>query len=156
MNDELLVNGRAYDWGILSVRCSLLPTPFYGIKKVEYDEKQTITGNYGRGNKMTSKGYGNVEPTASISLTMEEIMRLVRISPSGKLRDLPTCDIVISFLHADPALTTHTILAGVDFTNQPMSLNQNDPEFVSDLELHVADIISDSRVGVFPTAKIPF
>lgn len=135
-----LVNGRAYDWAQVFVRMSNGSTPFFGITSVSYSDSQEMENNYGAGNMPTSRGYGNYTAEASVSLTMEEVEKIQAAVPSGRLQDLPEFDLGISFVHPETARIVNHTVRNCKFKGNSRELNQNDKQFVVELELLVSHI----------------
>ena len=95
-----LINGKSYEYADIIV--NILGVPITGITSIEYDIKQNMENIYGAGNKPVSRGYGKFEPTAKITLLMEEIEAITAVSPSGTLQAIPEFDIIV--IYTDSAL----------------------------------------------------
>jgi len=91
-----LINGKAYEWADIIV--NIMGIPIAGIDAVKYDEDQKMTNNYGAGNKPVSRGYGQIDFGASITLHAEEINALVNSAPNGRLQNIPEFDITVAFI----------------------------------------------------------
>lgn len=74
-----LINGKSYEYADIIV--NVLGVPITGITSIEYDIKQNMENIYAAGNKPVSRGYGKFEPTAKITLLMEEIEAITAVSP---------------------------------------------------------------------------
>lgn len=97
-----LINGKSYEWA--DIVLNIMGVPIVGIVSIEYEEKQNMENIYGAGAYPVSRGYGKVEPTAKITLKMEEVQNIMSVAPLGRLQSIPEFD--ISVLYLDSALTT--------------------------------------------------
>lgn len=140
MNVKPLINGRAYDWAQVTVKMSTASFPFTTIESINYDERATVTNNYGAGRMPVSRGYGNIEPTASITLQADDVFALMDNVPSGRLTDIPEFDLIVFYKHPDAAKARRDVIRNCKFVNNPLALNQNDPKFSVELELVVSHI----------------
>lgn len=133
-----LINGKSYEYADIIV--NVLGVPITGITSIEYDIKQNMENIYAAGNKPVSRGYGKFEPTAKITLLMEEIEAITAVSPNGTLQSIPEFDIIV--IYTDSALVTrkHT-LKDVRFMNNPRSSSTGDTSIPCDCELIVSDIL---------------
>lgn len=75
-----LVNGTSYSWA--NVKLNLFGTVVVGITAIKYKKKQEKVNNYGAGVVPVSRGYGNEEYEASITLYMEEWRKIIEAAPS--------------------------------------------------------------------------
>lgn len=132
-----LINGKSYEWSDIVV--NVLGTPIVGITSIEYEEKQGMENIYGAGRFPVSRGYGKVEPTAKITLLMEELENLQTIAPLGRIQDIPEFDIVVMYL--DPAnVTRKHVLKNVRFMNNKRSSASGDTSIPVELELIISHI----------------
>ena len=132
-----LINGKSYEYADIIV--NILGVPVVGITSIEYDVKQNMENIYGAGNKPVSRGYGKFEPTAKITLLMEEIEAITAVSPLGTLQAIPEFDIIV--IYTDSALITRKhVLKDVRFMNNPRKSNTGDTSIACDCELIVSDI----------------
>ena len=103
-----LINGVEPAWANLTVNIAGVPS--VGITAIDYDDKQTIENIYGMGQTPIGRGYGNIEPTASITLLMSEVEAIRAASPTGRLQDIAPFDIVVSYTPVNATkITTHRI-----------------------------------------------
>ena len=132
-----LINGKSYEYADIIV--NILGVPITGITSIEYDIKQNMENIYGAGNKPVSRGYGKFEPTAKITLLMEEIEAITAVSPLGTLQAIPEFDIIV--IYTDAALIPRKhVLKDVRFMNNPRKSNTGDTSISCDCELIVSDI----------------
>lgn len=97
-----LINGKSYEWSDITM--NVMGVPIVGVTAIKYDETQNMTNIYGAGRRPVSRGYGQIEPTASVTLLMEEIEALQSVAPNGLIMDIPEFDIVVAYI--DSALVT--------------------------------------------------
>lgn len=132
-----LINGVAYTHA--DIVLNIMGVPVIGVKAIKYDDKQTITNNYSTGHKPTSRGFGIVEYTCSISLTMEEVERLQTSAPLGRIQNYPDFPIGVNFATEDGKFSRHRLIK-CRFTGRSIDSETNNTELVEELELSIADI----------------
>lgn len=132
-----LINGKSYEWA--DIVLNIMGVPIVGITSIEYEEMQDMQNIYGAGRFPQSRGYGKIEPTAKITVKMEEIQNIMTVAPSGRIQDIPEFD--ISVLFVDSALTTvkHK-LRNCRFKNNSRKSNQGDASIDVELELILSHI----------------
>lgn len=132
-----LINGKSYEWADIVV--NILGVPVVGITSIEYEEKQGMENIYGAGRFPVSRGYGKVEPTAKITLLMEEVQAIMSVAPLGRIQDIPEFD--ISVVYIDAALTTvkHK-LRNVRFTNNPRTSSSGDTSIPVEIDLIISHV----------------
>lgn len=117
-----LINGVEPAWANLTI--NIAGVPAVGITAIDYDDKQTIENIYGMGQSPVGRGYGNIEPTASLSLLMSEVEAIRAASPTGRLQDIAPFDIVVSYAPVNSTkIITHKI-RNCQFTDNPVSHTQ--------------------------------
>lgn len=132
-----LINGKSYEWA--DIQATVLGVPIIGITNIEYEEKQGMENIYGAGRFPVSRGYGKVEPTAKMTLLMEEVENLQTAAPLGRLQDIPEFDIIVMYL--DSALITRKhVLKNVRFTNNKRGASSGDTSIPVELELIISHI----------------
>lgn len=134
----VLINGKSNEWADIVI--NILGVPFAGITAVEYDLNQDMKLVYGSGNKPVSIGYGNFNPTAKITLLMEEVEAIQAVAPQGMLQRIPQFDITVFYF--DPSLLprTHT-LQKCRFKSNGRKVSQGDTSIACELDILVADIL---------------
>lgn len=132
-----LINGKSYEWADIVV--NILGVPVVGITSIEYEEKQGMENIYGAGRFPVSRGYGKVEPTAKITLLMEEVQAIMSVAPLGRIQDIPEFD--ISVVYIDAALTTvkHK-LRNVRFMNNPRTSSSGDTSIPVEIDLIISHV----------------
>jgi hypothetical protein len=132
-----LINGKSYEWADIAV--NILGVSVVGITSIEYEEKQGMENIYGAGRYAVSRGYGKVEPTAKITLLMEELEAIMAVAPLGRIQDIPEFDISVIFL--DSALVTRKHkLRNVRFMNNVRSSSSGDTSIPVECELILSHI----------------
>lgn len=117
-----LINGNEPAWANITI--NIAGVPGVGITAIDYDEKQTVENIYGMGQHPVGRGYGNIEPTASLTALMSEVEAFRAASPSGRLQDIAPFDIVVSYAPVNSTkIITHKI-RNCQFTDNPVSHSQ--------------------------------
>lgn len=133
-----LINGKSYEWSDIQV--VVLGAPITGITNIEYEEKQAMENIYGAGENVVSRGYGKVEPTAKITLKMEEVEGIMSVAPLGRLNKIPEFDIVVLFLD-DSLIPRKHVIKNVRFTGNNRKSSTGDTSLDIDLELICSHIL---------------
>jgi hypothetical protein len=133
-----LINGKSYEWSDIQV--VILGAPITGITNIEYEEKQAMENIYGAGENVVSRGYGKVEPTAKITLKMEEVEGIMSVAPLGRLNKIPEFDIVVLFLD-DALIPRKHVIKNVRFTGNNRKSSTGDTSLDVDLELICSHIL---------------
>ena len=137
MEFQPLINGKSYAWADITVNIGGVPVA--GIVAISYKRSQEKTNNYGAGAKPVSRGRGNKEFEASITLHMEEVERLLLASPNRDLLDVPAFDINITYQSSDTQVANH-VLKSCEFTEEACDIAQGDAVIEMELPLVIADI----------------
>jgi hypothetical protein len=132
-----LINGKSYEWADIIV--NVLSQPIIGITNIEYEEKQGMENIYGAGRFPVSRGYGKIEPTAKMTILMEELENIQSVAPQGRIQDIPEFDIVV--MYVDSALVTRKhVLKNVRFMNNKRASSSGDTSIPVELELIISHI----------------
>jgi hypothetical protein len=132
-----LINGKSYEWADIIV--NVLSQPIIGITNIEYEEKQGMENIYGAGRFPVSRGYGKIEPTAKMTILMEELENIQSVAPLGRIQDIPEFDIVV--MYVDAALVTRKhVLKNVRFMNNKRASSSGDTSIPVELELIISHI----------------
>lgn len=132
-----LINGKSYEWADIIV--NVLNLPIVGITNIEYEEKQGMENIYGAGRFPVSRGYGKIEPTAKMTILMEELENIQSVAPLGRIQDIPEFDIVV--MYVDSALVTRKhVLKNVRFMNNKRASSSGDTSIPVELELIISHI----------------
>lgn len=132
-----LINGKSYEWSDITM--NVMGVPIVGVTAIKYDETQNMTNVYGAGRRPVSRGYGSIEPTASVTLLMEEIENLQSVAPNGLLMDIPEFDIVVAFIDSALIPRTHK-LRNVRFKKNAREVSQGDTSIPVELELIISHV----------------
>lgn len=139
--DNILINGKEYDWHSISV--NLLGRMVVGITAIDYEEKQDKQNNYGTGPFPVNRGYGNIVPSAKITLMAAEVEAIHTAAVVSGLRciqDIEPFDIAVTFVPGGTNKIVNHVLRNCEFTNNKRSVKQNDKENLVELELILSHI----------------
>lgn len=134
---QVLVNGVNYAWGNISF--VVFGRIIKGITEVSYDKDRKKENNYGWQSEPISRGYGNVEYTASITLYREELLGLIDIAPDGDITKLPAFDIPVVF-GGDRVNVQTDYLRAAEFTKDALKATQGDLKLLVTLPLIIAGV----------------
>lgn len=132
-----LINGKSYEWADIAV--NVLGADIIGITNIEYEEKQAMENIYGAGRLPVSRGYGKIEPTAKMTILMEELENIQSVAPNGRIMDIPEFDIVVAYLDAANVTRRH-VLKNVRFMNNKRASSSGDTSIPVELELIISNI----------------
>lgn len=132
-----LINGTNYGWS--SVKFNLFGVPVVGITAIKYKKKQVKENNYGAGQEPVSRGYGNNEYEASITLYLDEWRRIIAASP---VKDpLAIQPFQIQVLMGDSSLNfRQDNLEACEFLEDPFDTKQGDSKILIEIPLIIAGI----------------
>lgn len=133
-----LINGKAYEWADIII--NIFGTPFAGVTNIEYDETQAMENIYGAGNRPVARAYGNITPTAKITLLMEE-MEAIQNLPGigGMIQRIPEFDVTVTFSDAQLVPRVHT-LRNCRFMKNMRTVNQGDTSIACECELILSHV----------------
>lgn len=138
---DVLINGVNYSWS--NVKLVLFGVPVIGITKIEYKNKQKKENNYGMGDKPISRGYGNVEPDAKITLYLDEWNKIIAAATNRDPLAIEPFDVQISF--SGPRVGNKLdVLQACEFLEDPFTIGQGDTKAMIDLPLIVGAIVHKS------------
>ncbi len=132
-----LINGKSYEWADIIV--NILGVPVVGITAIDYEEKQGMENIYGAGRFPVSRGYGKVEPTAKMTILMEELENIQSVAPNGRLQDIPEFDISIVYLDIANSTRVHK-LRNVRFMNNNRRSSSGDTSIPVEIDLVLSHI----------------
>lgn len=107
LNGIPLVNGKQYEYADITM--IVLGTPIIGVTAIEYGEEDNIENVYATGRYPVGRGYGQITPSAKVTILMNEVMNVVASAPNGRVQDIPEFDIVVSYTDANLIPVVHTI-----------------------------------------------
>jgi len=145
LTDNTSINGICYDWQ--SIRFSwgdgspVENAEIVQISKINYGETRDSQKNYGAGSYPVSKGFGNVDVKASITLAMAEVRKLINAAKNRKIQNLSTFEIMIEYKvgNRDTAIVTDFI-QGCSIDSTYFELNQNDMNVEVEMDLNPMNI----------------
>ena len=137
MGATALINGVNYSWA--NVTLILFGVPVVGITNITYKKKQKKDNNYGFGTEPISRGYGNSEYEASITLYQDEWKQIVANAPNGDPTLIPMFNISVVFGGANVTAHKDTLQA-CEFTEDSLTAAQGDTKLLVTLPLIVGGI----------------
>ncbi len=132
-----LINGKSYEYA--DITCIILGIPVVGITSIEYGEESKIENIYATGRFPVSRGVGQVEPSAKITMLMEEVMNIVSAANLGRIYDIPEFDIIVSFTDVSLIPVVHKI-RNCRFKNNKISSSTGDTSIPVELDLVISHI----------------
>ena len=133
-----LINGKAYEWADVNVM--IMGVPIAGITAIKYNDDQDMENNYGAGNKPVSRGYGNITfDDCALTLMSEEVEALQKLSPTGRIQDIPEFNIIVAYIPTGGLPVKHT-LKMVRFKSNKRDTKQGDKKIEVELPIIVGDI----------------
>ena len=132
-----LINGKAYEHA--DITCIILGTPIIGITAIEYGEESETENVYATGRFPVNRGVGRVQPSAKITILMNEVMDIVSVSPNGRIYDIPEFDIIVTFTDASLIPVVHKI-RNVKFKNNKIGSATGDTSIPVELDLVISHI----------------
>ncbi len=133
----VLINGVAHDWA--SITLNIMGQSIAGVTKITYSEEQTVENNYGAGNLPVSRGYGQINPTGSITLLGETVAALELLSPSGRLQDLGMFPIIVAYVPKGGLRRVHR-LTRCEFTGNSRDVSTGDTKIEVEVPLIIGEI----------------
>jgi len=132
-----LINGRAYGWADITVAPA--GVPLFGIRNLEYTDNQEIDNVYGAGNRPVARSYGRVTYSGSVTLSMEELEKLQKVSPTGRLQDIPEFPVIVSYLPETGPVVVHKLQL-CRFKNNGRNVNEGDMSVEAKIDLAIGNI----------------
>ena len=137
-----MFNSREYEWSDVSV--VLANRDVTGLRGVSYTATQEKEALYAKGNKPHGIQRGNIAYSGSIRLLQSELNAL-QVASGGSILNITT-DIVVSYGNPTMGDVIHTdLIRGVEFTEEPRAINQNDKFMEIELPFIAIDVINDYR-----------
>lgn len=134
---EIIRNSKAYDSADVNVQINGVPID---VKKISYGNTQDHQLNYGLGVNPSSWSRGKIEPSASMTLAMGDVVPL-ELASGGSLMDIKPFTITVEFVNEYNIIVVDKIIAkfkdeGRDVTGE-MGLEQEFELFALSVELNV-------------------
>jgi hypothetical protein len=134
-----LINGVEYSWS--SVVLNIAGIPEVAVTKINFADSQTIENIYGASQHPIGRGYGKIEPTASLTLLKSAIESLRGASPTGRLQDIAPFDIVVCLVNPGSAVIVKHVIKNCQFTNDAFESTLDDTKMESELTLLPSHIV---------------
>lgn len=157
----MTINGVAYNWTMLQMVIPGLAinnpddSILLGISALNYEKSREIKKKYGRGGKLSSRGYGNEVCTASITMDFNTQLKLR--NGLASLKDLGQFDLIVSFAGpivdinngdlnpnvdgSDDWSTETVTIKGCVFNKDGMSSQNDDDNIETEFDLNPIDIV---------------
>ena len=137
-----MFNSREYEGSDVSV--VLANRDVTWLRGVSYTATQEKEALYAKGNKPHGIQRGNIAYSGSIRLLQSELNAL-QVASGGSILNITT-DIVVSYGNPTMGDVIHTdLIRGVEFTEEPRAINQNDKFMEIELPFIAIDVINDYR-----------
>jgi len=144
-----VINNVAYSWAMIELTAPALtgstnsnPTILEGVTAIKWNKKRNVKLNYGLGGNPVNRGFGNMEPTASITMDYNTQVQLRALA--GSLMEIGEFDLVISFANelGTENWTTETVtLKGCMFNEDGFEAAQDDTTLTKEFDLNPFDIV---------------
>jgi len=135
-----MFNSREYEWSDVTV--VLAGRNVTGLRGISYSSAQEKEALYAKGNKPHAIQRGNLSYSGSIRLLQSELIALQQVSGGSILR--LSLDVVVSYGNPSRGDVLHTdLVRGVEFTEEPKSINQNDKFMEIELPFIALDVQND-------------
>jgi hypothetical protein len=142
------INNVAYSWSMLELSSNTFPsTILAGVTAVKWNRKVNVATNYGLGGKPRSRGFGNWEYTASITLDYNGQAQLRELG-NGSLLGLGEFDLTVSWVNdygSDLAEDT-VVLKKCFFNEEGLEVSQDDTDITKEFDLNPFDIQTNGEV----------
>lgn len=142
---ETRINGNAYDWDNISL--SIDGEQIYGITSIKWTSDREFSNNYGAGHIPVSQGYGNWTFEASMTISMEEMGKLVNRLATitngdvNNLLDKEEFNVIIQYGNYDETKSHNVTLENCRFHNFGADTSQNDMNIEVEVNLNPANVL---------------
>lgn len=133
-----LINGINYSWA--DITTILLGNPLFGITKIKYNRKQKKENNYGAGTIPVSRGYGNIEPEASLTLFIDEWRFIIKAAPGRDPFRITPFNVQVLFGALNGLDADKDTLLACEFTEDGFDANQGDTKLLITVPLIIGEI----------------
>ncbi len=153
------INHVACSWSMIELQAPALGEDiFVNCIAINWNAARTVETNYGLGGQPRSRGFGNNELSASITLDVATMIMLRNLdSNTGKtLMSLGEFDLIVSWISDIMQNTPEeaVTLAGCFFSEDGMEANQNDTNITKQYDLHPFRIFTDSSAQTDRSAEL--
>lgn len=148
-----IINNVAYSWSMIQLTAPALtgsvnpnPTILQGVTAIKWNKKYNTKLNYGLGGRPVNRGFGNQEPTASITMDYNTQVQLRALA--GSLHNIGEFDLVVSFAneYGTDNWTTETVtLKGCLFNEDGFEAEQDDTTLTKEFDLNPFDIVISTQ-----------
>jgi hypothetical protein len=138
-------NGTSYAWGQIFVKMQSMDEAFVGITNLSVTEAQEKSNIYGQGYEPINRGYGNFTYEGSITLKLEEVIKLRESSPNNRLLERLPEDLIVTWQHQNNGMVFTDIIKNVEFTELSIDASQNDMSIDIELPFIASGVIYGSR-----------
>lgn len=143
----MLINGRAYDWSMITFEFGNVTATPVGITSIKYNSERKIENIYGVGPKPVARGKGNYTYTGSITMDMNTVTELRAASTDSTLEGLGEFDFIITYNHPTQGKTVVDTLKSCTFSEDGVDVSQDDTSITKEYNLNPADMeLDDSSV----------
>jgi hypothetical protein len=139
MNGIPMINGFVYSWADIVINISGVPVT--GVRGIKYAENRTNDNVYGVGSYPVGRGKGRIEPTASITLLMDEVVAISDAAPLHRIDDIAPFDIVVSYIPLNSAKIRHDVIKNCQFKANSRDWSEGDTSEEVELEMTISSII---------------
>lgn len=133
-----MINGRAYDWGMVKVGIGGVPT--LNCTNIDYSDEQEVVAVYAGGRYPVGYGKGRIQCAGQLTLLMEEVVAIQSVAPGGRVQDLAPFDVTVSYLHPDTNKVHTDVLKGCVMTGNSRSWAEGDTSKTVVVPLMIAKI----------------
>lgn len=133
-----MINGVRPAWA--NMRMNVLGRTVTGISSLNFKSKMKKENNYGAGQKVDHRGYGNEEPEASFTLYFYEVEAILGLlQPGQNLTHIAPFDIPVEWLDSAGTVIKKIVIKDYEFTETGLDTKQGDTK----LEVPCGGICSD-------------
>lgn len=128
-----LINGVEPAWANIIVGIAGIPET--AVTAISYKDEQEIENIYGAGQLPVARGYGNIVPTASITLLTSAVEALRAASLTGRLQDIAPFTISVNFIPVNGGKLIRHKIKNVQFMNDGVDTSQGDTKIERQFDL---------------------
>lgn len=133
-----LINGTNYSWA--NVTLVWYGIPVVGIMDISYKKKTKKENNYGVGSDPVSRGYGNNEFEASVTIYLDEWNKIVKAAAGNDPLSIPPQDIQVVYGGSRVSAKTD-VLQQAEAMEDPIEVKQGDTKIAVKIPLLIAGIL---------------
>ena len=133
-----IINGVEYTHADITL--NLFGIPIVGLTSISYGAVQQISPNYSTGHLPTSVGFGQVDLTATLTITSVEFRKLLLRAPLGRIQNIRFFDIGVNYIPENGFFVRDRLIR-CKFKGPNLNSTTNNTQIEVPLELFVADIL---------------